>query len=733
MATLVLTVVGTVLGGPIGAAIGATLGQVVDSNVLFAPKGREGPRLSDLRLQTSRYGDAVPQIFGAMRVAGSVIWATDLQEHRSKQGGGKGQPSVTTYSYSASLAVALSARRIVEVRRIWADGNLLRGTAGDFKSALGAFRLYDGSEDQPLDPLIAADKGIAATPAHRGIAYAVFEDLQLADFGNRIPSLTFELVADAAPVSVADMASQLSEGVIAPEGTEPTPSLGGYAATGSIAEALSPIFAVHDLALGSEGGVLRLISGAQAASAIDDEWIGASFNGKSERPPVRARGRAEDVPVRLSIRHFDPARDYQAGVQTAQRPGPGRGESDLDLPAVLDAGTARSLAEQRLARLWAARTAADVRCDWRALTVFPGATVTWGADAALWRVEQSEWEAMGVRLHLVRIGGSGVLAPSASAGAAVAQADLLHGPTTVAVVDLPPLADTPASGPTVAVAAAGTQPGWRAAALFVRDAATGALTPIGRTAPPATMGSVLSSPVADVSPCLFDTASTIDVQLLNAAMTLTGADDAALLRGANAALVGRELIQFGEAAQIGPDSWRLRRLLRGRRGTEWAMTGHGTGELFLLLEEESMAAIPDAHAQRGATVLIDAIGIGDLTPAQAAGDVPGQAVLPLAPAHLSALSQSGEWRFDWIRRSRAGWTWADGADVPLAEEQELYRIDLSHGGTVFRSVSVATSFWTYDAAAIAADGAAGIGAVDIAVRQIGTFGPGRPATLSIIL
>lgn len=315
MATLVLTVVGTVLGGPIGAAIGATLGQVVDSNVLFAPKGREGPRLSDLRLQTSRYGDAVPQIFGAMRVAGSVIWATDLQEHCGKQGGGKGQPSVTTYSYSASLAVALSARRIVEVRRIWADGNLLRGTAGDFKSALGAFRVYDGSEDQPLDPLIAADKGIAATPAHRGIAYAVFEDLQLADFGNRIPSLTFELVADTAPVSVADMASELSGGVIAPEGTEPTPAIGGYAATGSIAEALSPIFAVHDLALGCEGGALRLISGAQAASAIDDDWVGASFNGKSERPPVRARGRAEDVPVRLSIRHFEPARDYQAGVR----------------------------------------------------------------------------------------------------------------------------------------------------------------------------------------------------------------------------------------------------------------------------------------------------------------------------------------------------------------------------------------------------------------------------------
>ena len=98
MATLVLTVVGTVLGGPIGAAVGATLGQVVDSTLLFAPKGRQGPRLNDLRLQTSRYGDPVPQIFGTMRVAGSVSWATDLKERRTKQGCGNGHQSVTTYS-----------------------------------------------------------------------------------------------------------------------------------------------------------------------------------------------------------------------------------------------------------------------------------------------------------------------------------------------------------------------------------------------------------------------------------------------------------------------------------------------------------------------------------------------------------------------------------------------------------------------------------------------------------
>src|SRR3546814_2992514 len=80
-----------------------------------------------------------------MRVAGSVIWSTDFVETEQEGGGGKGKPSQTSYSYSVSLAVLLSARRIGGVRRIWADGKLLRGAAGDFKTPT-AFRLHLGSE-----------------------------------------------------------------------------------------------------------------------------------------------------------------------------------------------------------------------------------------------------------------------------------------------------------------------------------------------------------------------------------------------------------------------------------------------------------------------------------------------------------------------------------------------------------------------------------------------------------
>jgi hypothetical protein len=77
MATLILGAVGGLIGGPIGAALGAAIGNRVDQRLL-APKGRKGPRLNDLAVQTSSYGSAIPKVFGRMRIAGSVIWSTDL-------------------------------------------------------------------------------------------------------------------------------------------------------------------------------------------------------------------------------------------------------------------------------------------------------------------------------------------------------------------------------------------------------------------------------------------------------------------------------------------------------------------------------------------------------------------------------------------------------------------------------------------------------------------------------
>ncbi|MFL5027287.1 MAG: glycoside hydrolase/phage tail family protein [Microvirga sp.] len=206
MATIVLQTVGAAVGGMIGGPIGAMAGRALGGlagaaidNALFGgdtTKHVEGPRLKDIDGLTSTEGAPIPRVYGRARIGGQLIWATRLEEvvntdvDRGAQGGkGMAGPKTvtTTYSYFANLAVGLCEGRIAFIRRVWADGREL-----DLSTI--TMRLHPGSETQSADPLIVAKEGAQNAPAYRGLAYVVFERLPLADFGNRVPQFSFEVI-----------------------------------------------------------------------------------------------------------------------------------------------------------------------------------------------------------------------------------------------------------------------------------------------------------------------------------------------------------------------------------------------------------------------------------------------------------------------------------------------------------------------------------------------------------
>lgn len=719
MATLVLSVAGSLVGGPVGQAIGAVIGNVIDRDVLFKPKGREGPRLTELAVQTSSYGTQIPRLFGTIRVAGTVIWATDLVEHRSTTAGGKGQPGTTDYSYTASFAVALSGRPIQAVARIWADGKLLRGSAGDFKSVVGGFRLHAGDEDQAADPLIAAAEGAGLAPAHRGLAYAVFEDLALADFGNRIPALTFEVEADAGEVTAGGMLAEIAGGDIT--GGEATQALTGFSAYGASVRAVAETLA------GADGGWfaadedrLTLMRGDGEATDVEDSGVRAS--GGAGTRASRAIAAADSAPRSLTLTHYDPARDYQIGVQRAVRPGAGTREARMELPAVLDAGTAKTIAAAALARLDVERERRSVALGWSALGVRPGERVTIAGSAGLWRVDRWTLEAMVVTLECVGVAPA-PLAAEASPGRVMGAADVALGATLVHAFELPPLDDTPATAPRLAIAAAGTEAGWRSAALLVSTDGGERWDPAGRTALPAVLGQVTMPPGAAPA-TLTDAANTIEVELAHSGMELADADDAGLDAGANLAMAGDELIQFGRAEPIGGNRWRLGRLRRGRRGTETAIGGQAEGDRFVMIAAAALKVIDLPLGALGATVQVLATGAGDDGEGAAApATLDGVSVVPPSPVHLgAAVTEDGATEVRWIRRSRAGWRWTDGVDAPLAEEAERYRVTIAPEGGPERTEEV-------DEPRVLLTADDREGACQVEVRQAGSFGLSPPATI----
>ncbi|MGY6660772.1 MAG: baseplate multidomain protein megatron [Glycocaulis sp.] len=156
---------------------------------LFSAGGREPVRPDGLDIQTSTEGSPVPRVYGRMRLAGQVIWASRFREIRVKeQRSGKGTGGSTrSYAYSVSFAVALCEGPIAGVGRVWANGAPL-------DTGRITMRVHAGTEDQLPDPLIAMIEGADAAPAYKGLAYVVFEDLPLDDFGLRIPQLSFEVL-----------------------------------------------------------------------------------------------------------------------------------------------------------------------------------------------------------------------------------------------------------------------------------------------------------------------------------------------------------------------------------------------------------------------------------------------------------------------------------------------------------------------------------------------------------
>lgn len=731
MATLVLTTVGTLVGGPIGGAIGSVLGASLDQRLLGGARAVRGPRLGELSVQTSAYGTAIPRLFGTLRVAGTVIWATDLQERSSTSRTGKGQPKVTSYSYSASFAVALSGRAIRGVQRIWADGNLLRGAGGDWKYPVAAFRLHSGDEDQAVDPLIASAEGLDATPAYRGTAYAVFEGLELADFGNRIPSLSFEIEADAGAVPLGTIARVLSDGAVA-GGT--AAAFAGFAASGSsVRGAIEALAAAVPLSISDDGAVLRLSDSAPLPAPVPADDLAAS---RSEaRAPARIERRAAGtLPDAVAITYYDPARDYQTGSQRARRGGAARRETGVELAAAIPAPHAKAMAEARLAQDWAARATAQVQLPWRWLALRPGGGVLLPGSSERWRIAEWAFEGMALKLGLVALpGGAPSPAAAADAGRATAQTDAAHGPTALALLDLPAVGEAVPDAPRLWIAADGPEAGWRRAALIASTDDGGRWEELGGTAARAVLGTAQTA-LPEGETRLRDAVNSVEVVLLNPGSALLSRTDTVENAAANLALIGDELVQFADAEWLGSGRWRLRGLLRGRRGTEWAAGLHQPGERFVLIEAGTLVAFDPPLSAIGGRVRVAAQGIGDgASPAEAAAVLAGCALQPPSPVHLRMAREGDDDIFTWTRRSRAGWAWLDGVDAPLAEAGEAYRVVLTTlpGGTV-RTLTVTAPRVAYPAAARGADRAGGATTIEIRVAQLG-LAASQPAVATFAL
>ena len=728
----VLGAVGSAFG-PVGAFIGSAIGSYIDNNYLF-PVKVEGPRLEDLSVTSSTYGKAIPLINGPEnRLAGNIIWSTPLKETKTKRKvSGKGGPAtkVTEYTYSSSLAVLLGEGEIAGIRKIWANNKLiwessepLIGPAASLlvpgKAAMwSAMRVYPGDRSQLPDPTIQQSVGVDKTPAYRGSAYVVFADLQLADFGNRIPNLEFLVVGDRSATT-----GQIVEKIITRCGIDKnlastmalTHDVLGYTigreTTG--VGGMKPLATAFNFDIAEVGGAFRAQSReASIAAAIPLSDLGATAAAASQPDDYRwSREMVTTMPQESAVTYADPDRDYQPNTQTQRRhEGTAQNNLSLELAITMTPDHAQTVATRLLWESWTSQQVLETAATDRWLSLEPGRSYLVETPAG-WeplRLTRVTRGANGIhRFSLIRDRSEVYTSPVPGATAPVPEQEIRDpGVSGLVLLDLPLLldADQPKeSGFYVGVTAMST--GWRGAEVLRSSTETGVYEPIAQTGYDLIAGWVdaptPAPPVGYDSATDYDDTTVIRVELLREDMALSSVLDADLDAGLNALYLGPrtgqggEILQFGVATMVSPGVYDLSHLRRGQRGTEFAWI-HPADSFAVLLEPAALTRVDFGYSAVGQPAWFKAVSI--LTTEQDAEPYPwtntGAGLRPYAPVGLDIDgSTGGDLELFWTRRSRIG---HGVTPPPLGEEFERYRVEIRNaaGTATVRTVEVsdATSF-----------------------------------------
>lgn len=451
-----------------------------------------------------------------------------------------------------------------------------------------------------------------------------------------------------------------------------------------------------------------------------------------------------DLPKDLTVMYADPALDYQQGKALQQRNARVKNTKNhtlMELPLTMNADFAAQLANKALKTIWQERNNYDTKLwKYQYLVLDPSDVIQFTYEgmqfvARLIRCTTGSNLAMEITA-VSEDAASYISAITGSSGDGfVTQFLDPVGPTILFIFDIPLLQDTDASP----VGSSGyywglnsLAKGWPGAALL-QSADGETWNNVGFASNGILFGSVFGTLAAPEFLWTWDTVNTLNVAMSQG--TLASTTEANVLNGANAALVGGEVIQYQNAVLNANGTYTLSKLLRGRRGTEWECDQHTVGETFVALNGTDLQRNIVGTGIIGAAREYKAVTIG-----LSQDQVQGQTITleafdlrPYAPCQLVVTKDgSNNFSISWVRRTRIGGAWLDGTGtVPLSEASEVYDLEvLNASGTILRKVYGLTSpTYFYTAANALADFGTQPSFVWIRIYQVSAaVGKGFPVT-----
>lgn len=481
----------------------------------------------------------------------------------------------------------------------------------------------------------------------------------------------------------------------------------GYVVTSqvSVQGALSVLLPAYFFDIVESGGVAKAVKrGGPLAVVVPDEDLGAYDSGsESAERLVTTRLMENELPRIMNVNYILEATSYSTAIKHAIRLVGASGEqASLQLPIVMTDTKAQQVAEVNLHSQWVARISYKFSLPRKYSYLEPTDIIqVQDYTVRITRITQSDGVLKCEAVH----DESNVYLPRVivTETPPLAEEVFEPSPTTMEMLNINMFRDSDNdAGFWVAACASDPTDTWRGAEVWRSIDGGASYTFLASIPNESVMGIVTNALGNFWGGNIVDEHNYINVALRHGTLSSTTPDG--LLAGTNACVVGDEIIYFRTATLEANGSYTLRGLLRGRRGSEYAMESHVVTDRFVLLDTVNLVRIAQTTADIGLARLYKPVSGGAtvLATIEQSFTNQGTGLECYSCVHLGGgRNAAGDALLKWVRRTRISGEWRDLVDVPVSEASESYEVEIWDAGfvTLKRTISGLTAqSTTYTAA-----------------------------------
>lgn len=501
--------------------------------------------------------------------------------------------------------------------------------------------------------------------------------------------------------------------------------------------ALEPLLSLFNSQVLEEDGKIKIRSQAYADKIKLDSSL---LIQEEDRPKAVSRRKSElELPAEAALSHASVFGDYEETITKSRRlEGASDRQISLQAPVVMPRETALALAETRLRNDWLGHMETSVTLPFSTLYLSAGDRIIFSDNSErLWKVDALD-RGLAQEASLQSVLEFPALSSTHASQQNAGIGPTLYGRPQVVLLDLP-LLKSSSQNRLITHVAISARPWAGNYAVYSSLETNG----FGLRANVKTRSVIatLIKPLNKGPLGLLDRQNRLHVALTEG--SFQSISQTALFNGGNVLALqsangSYEILQFETAKLQGDGNWELSNLLRGQLGTEAEMSaGASVGANVVLLDE----TLQPIEMNENSTGLPQYWRIGP-----ARDPVSSQKFIQLeqtfsarsrkmlSPVHLKGKKTAfGDFKVNWIRRSRLDADSWDGMDVPLDAVPELYQITiLDEHNMPKRETTSAVSEFIYEAAMMNEDFGDTQSPFQIRVAQISSAGlAGSLASITI--